>query len=476
MGERYGVRVRYGVAVRSGSQQDEGPGLVYQGLTPNDVALQLWYFGPGHFGGALTVQREGFGLFGDGGLITAGSLLRASASGAARVSFGPARLEGTVGYGFSQLPAFGSSASPAFAAFSRHALLVGARASMDLGPFSLEARGEYPLALAVSDGRGTSASAFGFAAGASLLLPLGRADSLAYGVVLDYQYVTDRVTGPERLESTQTLSRAGIAFELEWLTDAPARPVLGALDVAVLDATSGSPIPNASVTVAWGGQERALSADADGRLSVEGVPPGPVRATATAAGYVPLEAQGEVLAHQRASLELRVQKEPPKVGGLTVTVLDKLTQSPLAGATVVVQGSEYISNASGRVVLADLPSGPLEVSATLQGYKPGAEVASIAPGKTAELPIALVKEEQKAPATITGIVRSKRGGAPIAAELSIPQARINTRADQRGAFTFRVEGGTYTIVISAPGFLTQTKRVTVKEGDQTIFNVDLHPK
>jgi hypothetical protein len=32
------------------------------------------------------------------------------------------------------------------------------------------------------------------------------------------------------------------------------------------------------------------------------------------------------------------------------------------------------------------------------------------------------------------------------------------------------------VKISAPGYLAQTKDVTVKDGDQAIFNVDLHPK
>jgi hypothetical protein len=39
----------------------------------------------------------------------------------------------------------------------------------------------------------------------------------------------------------------------------------------------------------------------------------------------------------------------------------------------------------------------------------------------------------------------------------------------------RVPGGTYSVIISAKGFITQQKSVTVKDGDQAIFNVDLFP-
>jgi hypothetical protein len=58
--------------------------------------------------------------------------------------------------------------------------------------------------------------------------------------------------------------------------------------------------------------------------------------------------------------------------------------------------------------------------------------------------------------------------------LEIPQAKIKTRATAEGAFTVRIPGGTYHVIISAPGFLSQTKTVTVRNGEQAIFNVDLH--
>ena len=56
------------------------------------------------------------------------------------------------------------------------------------------------------------------------------------------------------------------------------------------------------------------------------------------------------------------------------------------------------------------------------------------------------------------------------------EAGIKAKADARGGFVFRLAGGTYTVTISAKGFVTQTKQVTVKDGDQAIFNVDLQPK
>ena len=64
----------------------------------------------------------------------------------------------------------------------------------------------------------------------------------------------------------------------------------------------------------------------------------------------------------------------------------------------------------------------------------------------------------------------------IAADLEVPQLKLKAKATAQGSFSFQVPGGTYTVTIAAPGFLAQTKSVTVKDGDQAIFNVDLHPR
>src|SRR5437764_1061258 len=55
VGELGAIRLRDGLSIRSGGQTDNGPGISYSGQTPNDVSLSGWYFGSGHFGGALAL-------------------------------------------------------------------------------------------------------------------------------------------------------------------------------------------------------------------------------------------------------------------------------------------------------------------------------------------------------------------------------------------------------------------------------------
>jgi uncharacterized membrane protein len=78
-------------------------------------------------------------------------------------------------------------------------------------------------------------------------------------------------------------------------------------------------------------------------------------------------------------------------------------------------------------------------------------------------------------AAVSGTVRSTQG-RPLVATLVIPAAKVRTRTSAEGSFSLKLKPGVYRIIISAKGHLTQTKSVTVRDGEQTIFNVDLFPR
>jgi hypothetical protein len=246
--------------------------------------------------------------------------------------------------------------------------------------------------------------------------------------------------------------------------------------VLVADAKTGEPLAGASVTVAGAGGERSLTGDATGHAVAKDLPPGEVVARVAAAGYLPAEGRATIAVGRDVSLEVRASPEPPKFGGLAITVKDKESGAPLAGAKVIVRGVEHASDEAGRVAVSELPLGPAPIAVALEGYRPAKEVGSVVGGVESPVAIALLKEAAKPLATITGLVRSKRGGKPISADLEIPGVKVRTRADARGAFAFKVAGGTYQVNISAPGYVAQSKTVTVKDGDEAIFNVDLYPQ
>nr|WP_323378950.1 carboxypeptidase regulatory-like domain-containing protein [Pyxidicoccus xibeiensis] len=477
--EQATLRVRYGVALRDGRQVDVGPGLTYEGLTPNDLAAvgTVWV-GP-WLGAWARVQREAFDLKEGTLRITGGSLVRASVGPRARALLGPVRAEVGAGYGFAQLPLFGSSSEPVLARGVRHAALVNGRVLVPLfAGLKLEARGELPVALSVRDAAGEKAEATGFSAGGALLVPLKSASRWAGTLVLDFQHVQDTVTLADGTRSEQRLRRVGAALELAWRDAAPApalapapRLPVGTLALQIKDAETGAPLPGARVVL--GDVERV--ADAQGLVEAE-LPAGEVAARVSAEGYAPSEARASVEEGGRAALEVKARRLPPPTGTLRVTVVKGENGVPLPGVRVAVGAVEVRTDLMGHARVKDLAPGPVAVVVKSPGFRVAEEAAVVVAGQEAELSVPLATERKGDPATLSGQVRSTRGGKPVSATLLIPQAKVRTRTDAKGAFTVRVKGGTYRITISARGHLPQTKVVTLRDGEQAIFNVDLFPR
>ncbi len=166
----------------------------------------------------------------------------------------------------------------------------------------------------------------------------------------------------------------------------------------------------------------------------------------------------------------------PTTGGLVVTVTNKATGAKLAGVSVKGPAAAVVTDAGGVARLVGLPPGPVSLTLTLTGYLPGAEAAVVVAGLESEAAVALLPEKQRVPATVQGLVRSGQGGAPVQAELEVPEAKLKARADKKGAFSFSVPAGRYTLVITAPGYRAQSKTLTVKDAEQAIFNIDLAPR
>jgi Carboxypeptidase regulatory-like domain len=159
-----------------------------------------------------------------------------------------------------------------------------------------------------------------------------------------------------------------------------------------------------------------------------------------------------------------------------VAVVDASSGAPLPGATITVGTTQVLSDATGTARLVGLAPGPVEVRVSAEGFREVREAVVIAAGLETELPVSLSFARQSALATLAGQVRSVRKGKPLRAWLVIPEARLRLRTDARGTFQVQLKQGRYRLIFSAPGHLSQTKVVTVQDGEQAIFNVDLFPK
>lgn len=409
------VRLRYGVAVRNGTESDSGPGLSYSGVSPNDLALTgwLWFLLGDHLGLTAGVQREAFSLLDNGTTVTSGALMRAQVGPTGRGRLGPVRLEAAASYSFQQLPVFGTVSVPAFSTVQRHGVLLAARGLVDLGPVTLEGRFEVPLAIA---NVGRAVNSQGVGAGGGVRVQLFRTGFLKWGLLAEAQWHSDGLTTTDTaspLSATQSVVRAGLALDLQWKD-----PQLE-VDVSARTVSLGA------------GEDRAV--------------------------------------------ELVLEKEKPKVGGLSIKVVSFDGAAPVA-ASVELNGKITATSAEGALMLEGLSPGPLSVKVTAPGFTPGEEAASVVAGTVSELTVTLVPQKKRVPATLRGQVRSARGGKPVVAQLEIKELKQTIAADEDGSFSVQIPGGKYTVRITAARFVTQTKTVTVRDGDQAIFNVDLAPK
>lgn len=470
------LRARYGVSLRSGSENDAGPGLSYSGVSPNDLALTgwLWFLFGDHLGLTAGGQREAFSLQESGRTVTSGALIRAFVGPAGRVRLGPVRLEAAAAYAFQQLPVFGTVLDPAFATVQRHGLLLAARGLVDLGPVTLEGRFEYPIALA---NVGRAVASQGLGAGGGIRVQLFRTGSIKWGLLAEAQWNQDSMATTDTavaLTTRQSVVRTGLALDLQWKDPAQDELVrTGALTIAVR--TEAGPLAHAKVRLTGGAAPRELVTGPEGRITVDELEPGEFVATTGLEGYVPAEARLSLLAGQDQRIELQLVKEKPKFGGVAIKVVSFDTKDAVV-ATVELNGAASPTDEAGALSLAGLPPGPTAVKVSAPGFNPAEEAVSIVAGSTAELTVTLVPEKKRVPATLRGQVRNARGGKPVMAQLEIREIKQSISADETGAFSVQLPGGKYTIRIAAPGFMPQSKSVTVRDGDQAIFNVDLAPK
>lgn len=161
-------------------------------------------------------------------------------------------------------------------------------------------------------------------------------------------------------------------------------------------------------------------------------------------------------------------------GGLIVMVSD--ARGPVAGATVAAGDRLFTSDERGAAVIDGLNPGPLALAVSAPGHVAADEAASVVVGVRTAVRLTLKVEGEGLIARLTGVVRSRETGAPVPAQLEVAETKSRAQVDGDGMFRIDVPGGAYTVRISAAGYLTQTKQVSVKPGDRAIFNVDLHPR
>ncbi|PTL76150.1 OmpA family protein [Vitiosangium sp. GDMCC 1.1324] len=170
----------------------------------------------------------------------------------------------------------------------------------------------------------------------------------------------------------------------------------------------------------------------------------------------------------------------PQTAQVSGVVLDAKTRQPIPGVFVAMVDSTLPPVASapdnGRFLTYALPSGPVKLSVRKEGYLPLEKELVLKAGETASVELALVAEVK--PAVLALAVTSKR--KPVSATLAFlggPEPRQVAYSEANAAsHSLQLPNGRYTVEVTAPGFLAQTRSVQVTDGASLELAFDLEPE
>lgn len=267
--------------------------------------------------------------------------------------------------------------------------------------------------------------------------------------------------------------RFGLAARLTLHAPRPsAKPVegAGASDgVLLVRATlpDGAPAKGADVSLDGA---KALPLDASGELRVS-PGNGSHLVQVSLAGYRTASERVDVVAGEArtSTFSLLALTGPGRVSGV---VRAAAGAKPLADALVNVAEQSVRTGADGSYVLEKVGPGPVQVRVDAQGFNASEEVAQVPPEGAATLDFSLEPLGKGSPATVRGLVRSRSGGA-IKASVTVRGLKQKVVVNAEGRFVVSVPAGEYTFVISAPGHISQSKKVTLADGEQAIFHCEL---
>ena len=163
----------------------------------------------------------------------------------------------------------------------------------------------------------------------------------------------------------------------------------------------------------------------------------------------------------------------PAAGIIGGHVLDSQTLLPLVGATVSVSpsGKSALTDANGNFSISVYP-GTYTATASAATYDSANQTVTVLSGQKASISFRLVSIA--AFGSLTGKVIDSAYRTPIAgATVTLSDGMIRT-TDLNGNFTYAVVlNGTYTVTVSALGYVTQSKSVTIAPSQTTFVQIVL---
>lgn len=173
----------------------------------------------------------------------------------------------------------------------------------------------------------------------------------------------------------------------------------------------------------------------------------------------------------------RLVAQAPTTGRLQGVITDAATKKPLGEAVVQLAGrNRILTEADGRYVVEAMEPGPVKVVATHPGYEPREKSGTVDKGGLLNVDLSLpaLPPEPPKPMAIRGTVLNETE-KPLVSTVSIPAAGVAQKSSEAGEFTLSVPSGEQIVEASAPGYLTQARRLSGNPGDALVVDFVLKP-
>ncbi|MCI4360843.1 MAG: carboxypeptidase regulatory-like domain-containing protein, partial [Thermoplasmata archaeon] len=180
--------------------------------------------------------------------------------------------------------------------------------------------------------------------------------------------------------------------------------------------------------------------------------------TVSADGFVPTVAPTTIAG---VPVELNISLVPvtPVVFPVSGEVSNASSGAPLAGATVLVNGTNAsVTSVAGMYALA-LPNGTYRLEAEEPGFVTAATTVRVANGPV----VANFSLNRSLPSyfSISGTVTAASSATPVAGALVTTDRGGSSTTDAAGRYVLDVENGTYLVTVNASGYSPQTTAVVV---------------
>ena len=169
------------------------------------------------------------------------------------------------------------------------------------------------------------------------------------------------------------LLAAGAFFAEGCKKSNPVEPATSSISGTVTDALTNNPISSATVTLG----SSSTTTSATGNYSFSNVAPGTYTITASATNYVSASKQIQVLAGQPQTVNFSLQPASTTVSG---TVVDAVTSTPVASATVVLGSRSTTTSSNGSYSFSQVQPGSYTMAVSASGYNSASKQISVSPG------------------------------------------------------------------------------------------------